>query len=237
LIKDAKNDEIICDIVSDGQEVLLACGGKGGRGNVHFKTSVNQAPRRYDEGERGEVFDLVLELKLLADVGLVGCPNAGKSTLVSRFSAAKPKIANYPFTTLKPVLGVVQCALGESYVMADIPGLIEGAHEGTGLGDEFLRHVERTRVLVFVLDLSGYENDPRSDYAMLCNEIESYDSRIAQKKKIIALNKCDLPYNEEIVDHFKTEGLEVFLISGVTGEGCQQLHNCIWETLNSREEE
>lgn len=232
VIKDRDSDLIVCDILSDGQQYIAAKGGDGGRGNVHFKTSVNQAPRRSEEGFDGEHRELKLELKLLADVGLVGCPNAGKSTLVTQMSAAHPKIGNYPFTTLRPVLGVVDLGQGHAFVMADIPGLIEGAHEGVGLGDDFLRHIERCRVLLFVIDLSGFSNDPWDDYQMLLKEIEAYDSRIVRKKRMIVLNKCDLNYNRETVEKFRNEeDIDVMLISSATGEGCEALRYALSEML------
>ena len=190
LVRDALKKKTIVDLVNDGDECIIAHGGKGGRGNGEFATPTNQAPRFAEPGTAGEERELILELKLLADVGLVGFPNAGKSTLISVVSAAKPKIADYPFTTLTPNLGLVRYADGKSFVLADIPGLIEGAHEGKGLGIQFIRHIERTRVLVFLIE--SISDDPKKDYQILLNELASYNPAIAKKKKIVAITKMDI---------------------------------------------
>ena len=189
VIRNAETHEILADLTVDKQSVTIAKGGRGGRGNCEFTTSVNQAPRHFEPGEPGEEFKLELELKILADIGLVGFPNAGKSTLISVMSAAKPKIADYPFTTLVPNLGMVYVGNERSFTMADIPGLIEGAHEGKGLGIQFLRHVERTKVLVFLLDaMSG---DPVQEYGVLCDELRKYESSMLEKPRIICISKVD----------------------------------------------
>lgn len=238
IVSDEKTKQIVVDLVEDGQRICVAKGGDGGRGNVHFKSAVNQAPRQYEEGWPGDEIFLCLELKLLADVGLVGCPNAGKSTLISHLSAAKSKIADYPFTTLKPVLGMVDNGYGDAFVMADIPGLIEGAHQGSGLGDTFLKHIERTRVLLFVIDISGLCNDPLEDYEILVKELKQYDKHLLDKKQITALNKADLPYEQEIVDQIKKKsGQKICLISAVSGEGIVELKQELWTMLNDKQED
>lgn len=232
VIYNNETEEVIADMMAHDQKVIVAHGGHGGRGNTHFKTAVNQSPRRFDTGMPGEFFQLRLELKLLADVGLVGCPNAGKSTLISQFSAARPKVADYPFTTLKPVLGVVDMGYGESFVMADIPGLIEGAHQGSGLGDEFLRHVERCQLLVFVIDASGFDNDPWADYQMLLQEMEAYKGSLDQKPRICVLNKMDITCNKDLVEQFRRSLQEdVIVTSGATGEGCQELKQAMLQEV------
>ena len=195
LIKDAGTGELIADLVGDRDEVIIAKGGRGGRGNEWFKTSTNQAPRQFEQGEPGGERELTLELKLLADVGLVGFPNAGKSTLISVVSAARPRIADYPFTTLVPNLGIVGVREGESFVMADIPGLIEGAHDGKGLGYQFLKHIERTRVLAFLIE--GISPDPVKDYLVLLEELRQFHEDLLQKPRIVALTKADLLSKED----------------------------------------
>lgn len=234
VIRNAETHEILADLTEDNQRVTIAKGGRGGRGNSEFTTSVNQAPRYFEPGEPGEEFKLELELKILADIGLVGFPNAGKSTLISVMSAAKPKIADYPFTTLVPNLGMVYVGNERSFTMADIPGLIEGAHEGKGLGIQFLRHVERTKVLVFLLDaMSG---DPVQEYGVLCDELRKYESSMLEKPRIICISKMDTvteadrPILEEL--DFGKE-YKVLLISAVSGENIEILKREIWKLLAS----
>src|SRR5699024_9380566 len=193
LVKDASSNKVIVDLKEKNQTVTLAKGGRGGRGNARFATSTRQAPRFSEPGKKGEELSIILELKLLADVGLIGFPNVGKSTLLSIMSAAKPRIANYHFTTLSPNLGVVKVEERSSFVIADIPGLIEGAHEGTGLGHEFLRHIERTRLLVHVLDISGFEGrQPLEDFYKINEELEKYNSKLKDTPQIVAANKIDI---------------------------------------------
>jgi len=238
VVKDAETGEVLADLVEDGARFVVAKGGRGGRGNARFATSVNRAPDFAEKGEPGEERWIILELKLLADVGLIGFPNAGKSTLLSRMTAARPKIADYPFTTLSPNLGVVETGLGpgRSFVLADIPGLIEGAHEGQGLGHEFLRHVERTRLLVHVLDLSGIERDPLEAFYAINNELEKYSEKLLEKPQIVAANKMDLPEARENLERVKcnleNKGYKVIAVSGATGEGVRQLIMLISEMLS-----
>ncbi len=235
VIKDAETGAVLADLVENGQTFIGAKGGRGGRGNARFATSTHRAPAFAEKGEPGDERWLILELKLLADVGLVGFPNAGKSTLISRVSAARPKIADYPFTTLVPNLGVVEVAPGESFVMADIPGLISGAHRGAGLGHEFLRHIERTRVLVFILDCSGLEGrDPVADYETLLEELRLYRSDLLERPRIIAANKVDVPGAMEVVSSLqeRVKDIPVFPISALTGEGVDQLVNKVYQTLS-----
>jgi len=226
-----RSDEVpIADLITDGQRFLAAKGGRGGRGNLHFKTATNQAPRQAEEGRPGQIRRLRLSLKLLADVGLIGLPNAGKSTLLRALSAARPKVAAYPFTTLTPCLGVVRLD-DRSFVVADIPGLIEGASEGLGLGDQFLRHVERTRVLVHVIDvgqlvLEGL--DPLQAYATIRHELERYDASILDRHELIALSKVDLLADVDgvlapVEKFFHNQGREVFRISSLTKQGIRAL--------------
>ncbi len=227
VVKDAETGEFMVDMVEHGQRVVVATGGRGGRGNARFASAANKAPRLAEKGEPGEAKWVNLELKLLADVGLVGFPNAGKSTLISKISAAKPKIAGYPFTTVTPNLGVVRMPDGESFVVADIPGLIEGAHVGAGLGHEFLRHIERTRVLVHVIDIAGTEGrDPVEDYRTVNDELAAYNPALAGRPQIVAANKMDLPGVEENFRRFKSEfgdTFDIFPISALTGEGLDPL--------------
>lgn len=235
VIKDAHTGRILAD-VSDDEPIIVAKGGKGGKGNVHFATPTRQIPRFAKPGFPGEKFDVVLELKLLADVGLVGFPNVGKSTLISVVSAAKPKIANYHFTTLTPVLGVVK--RGEkSFVMADIPGLIEGASEGVGLGHEFLRHVERCRLLVHVVDVSGIEGrDPIEDFEKINAELAGFSEELAERPQIVAANKCDLATDEQIAafeKYITDKGLRFFRISAATTEGTDALMDAVTSTLDT----
>jgi GTP-binding protein len=219
-------------MVNDGDEFIIAHGGKGGRGNGEFATPTNQAPRFAEPGTPGEERELILELKLLADVGLVGFPNAGKSTLISVISAAKPKIADYPFTTLTPNLGLVRYAEGKSFVVADIPGLIEGAHEGKGLGIQFLRHIERTRALVFLIE--SVSEDPKKDYQILLKELASFKSAIAKKKKIVALTKIDLldtTCRKKLAKIKFGRGVVSMPISAIAQEGIRELLDEMWKAL------
>ena len=228
LVKDANTDKVIVDIKEQNQEFIIAKGGKGGRGNAKFATATRQAPRFAEPGGLGEELEIILELKLLADVGLVGFPNVGKSTILSIVSEARPKIANYHFTTLKPNLGVVKIENEKSFVIADIPGLIEGAHEGVGLGHDFLRHVERTKVLVHVLDTSGMEGrNPIEDFYKINEELLKYNPKLAEKPQIIAANKMDIlganEWLEKIRKEFENKVYEIYPISAATGEGINQL--------------
>lgn len=238
VVKDAETGEILADLVEDGYRYVIAKGGRGGRGNARFASAIHRAPDFAEKGEPGEERWIILELKLLADVGLIGFPNAGKSTLLSRMTAARPKIADYPFTTLSPNLGVVDTGFGEgsSYVLADIPGLIEGAHEGQGLGHEFLRHVERTRLLVHVLDLSGIERDPVEAFHAINDELVKYSEKLLEKPQIIAANKMDLPEARDNLDKVKqaleNKGCDIIPVSGATGEGIKQLIKHIGEMLS-----
>lgn len=226
LIKDADTGELLADLTVPGQRIIAARGGRGGRGNARFLSNKQRAPRIAEKGEPGEERWLQLELKLLADVGLLGFPNAGKSTLISRISAAKPKIADYPFTTLSPNLGVVSVEEGKSFVVADIPGLIEGAHQGVGLGHDFLRHLERTRVLIHVIDLSSFEQEPIDAFRIINRELELYSPELSKKPQVVAANKIDVPEAKERLASL-IEALDpnipVFPISAVTGEGVTDL--------------
>ncbi|MBD5402646.1 GTPase ObgE [bacterium] len=224
IVKDLKTGNIIADLTHHEEKVLVAQGGRGGRGNIHFCTPQNRAPQYCEPGEPGIERELQLELKLLADVGLLGLPNAGKSTFISRVSAAKPKIADYPFTTLVPNLGVVRKHNGDGFVIADIPGLIEGASEGVGLGYDFLRHVERCRLLLHIVD--GTEIDPIKNYNTINQELKKYSEKLSQVHQIVAINKMD-SIDEETLTHLKDEfkklGIEVFCISAVSGENIEAL--------------
>lgn len=242
--------ETIADLTGDQEEYIIASGGRGGKGNAFFKTSTNQAPRHAQPGEPGEEFEIVLELKLLADVGIIGFPNAGKSTLISRISAAKPKIADYPFTTLVPNLGVVKAGDFRSFVVADIPGLIEGAHEGVGLGIQFLRHVERTRFFVHMVDASGMSGrEPMDDFEAINKELKAYDKLNAEEQdfhplstrhQIVALNKIDVRPKDEVEDlqkKFKKKGIKAFPISAFTGVGVDELIKEMIRLLDNQGEE
>ena len=224
MIKDLEG-ELIGDLTEHDKEIVIAKGGKGGRGNVHFATSTHQAPREAEKGTPGEEKNLKLDLKLIAEVGLVGFPNAGKSTLLSRISAAKPKIADYPFTTLEPQLGIAQLSDFQTLVVADIPGLIEGAHKGIGLGDRFLRHIERTKTLLYVIDMTPeQEKSPKESLEILKKEIHSHSKILGEKKYLIAASKMDIPGSEEVYESFcKEVDREVYPISSVTGQGLQKL--------------
>ena len=225
---DAVSGAKLADMVDYGQEVVVAKGGRGGRGNARFATSTNQAPRRADPGEPGEQLDLRLELKLLADVGLVGFPNAGKSTFIARISAAHPKVADYPFTTLEPYLGVVSFDEFDSFVVADIPGIIAGAHEGLGLGLRFLRHIERTRILAHLIDVSDFsERDPIADYQVVVKELASFSAKLAQEPMVVVATKADAVQDTSRVDALRrfceAAKMPFFVISSVMGEGIDEL--------------
>jgi len=227
---DPGTNELLFDFDEDGQRWLAARGGRGGFGNAHFATSTNRAPRYHQEGSPGEEFELQLELKLLADVGLVGFPNAGKSTFISTVSAARPKIADYPFTTLEPHLGVVDARNFRTFVIADIPGLIEGAHEGHGLGDRFLRHVERTKMLLHLVDVSSASGrDPANDYEIINCELAAYDPELALRPQIVVATKIDALDDPERLEHLRKRAREdekpFFAISSVTGAGVRELIN------------
>jgi GTP-binding protein len=227
---------LIADLAEEGQRVLIAKGGRGGLGNARFATSTNRAPRKTQPGEPGEEKSLRLELKLLADVGLVGFPNAGKSTLIARISAARPKIADYPFTTLTPNLGVVSMSDDRSFVVADVPGLIEGAHAGHGLGHQFLRHIERTKVLIQLVDISSASGrDPVQDFETITEELRLFDPKLAAKPQLVAANKMDaLDEPERLAElerRVKKSKLPLFRISGVTGEGVPALLEAAWREI------
>lgn len=232
VVTDAETGQVLADLSESGQQVLVARGGRGGRGNAAFKTSTRHTPRFAEKGAPGQSRRLHLELKLIADVGLLGKPNAGKSTLLARVSAARPKIADYPFTTLDPYLGVVEVDQ-RTFIMADIPGLIEGAHEGAGLGLQFLRHVERTRLLIHLLD--GASLDPATDYAAINRELTLYSQRLAEKPQIVVLNKADLPDAQVMLGLLReTLGTDdIMMISAVTGEGVPELLRKIRATLDA----
>jgi GTP-binding protein len=222
MVYDRASGQLLADLVNPGQSIVAAKGGIGGRGNASYATSTQQAPMFAEKGEPGESRELRLELKLLADVGIIGYPNAGKSTLISKVSAAKPKIADYPFTTLIPNLGVVRVEEGRSFVMADIPGLIEGAHEGVGLGIQFLRHIERTKILLHMVDVSGLTGrDPLDDYEKINQELRLFSENLAGLSQIIALNKVDVPDSDEVAQRVQQElagkDVPIFRISALTG--------------------
>ncbi|MEW6143452.1 MAG: GTPase ObgE [Thermodesulfobacteriota bacterium] len=228
IVRDFETGEVLGDLTEKNETLLVAKGGRGGKGNARFATSTNQAPRIAEPGGECEERTLLLELKLLADVGIIGFPNAGKSTLISRISAARPKVADYPFTTLVPNLGVVSYGDGKTFVVADIPGIIEGAHEGAGLGIQFLRHIERTKLLIHLLDLSpATGRDPIDDYETLNRELEAYSPELSKKPQIVAPNKIDITESriklEEIEKYFKKKRIKVFPVSSATGEGLKEL--------------
>lgn len=236
IIKDAETGKVVADLSKEGQVELILKGGRGGKGNSHFATSTRQAPRFAQGGDKGEEKEVILELKLLADVGLLGFPNVGKSTFLSVVTAAKPKIANYHFTTIDPNLGVVKTKTGNSFVIADIPGIIEGASEGVGLGIQFLRHVERTRLLLHVIDASGTEGrNPVEDFYTINEELKKYSEKLATRKQIIVANKIDVMQDESLLKDLEElaqkENLELFKISGVTGEGVENLINRVEQVL------
>lgn len=233
VVYNAETGKFVCDVMEDGQEVVLLKGGRGGLGNFQFRTSTNQAPRFAQPGEPMQEMTVIMELKLLADVGLVGLPNAGKSTLLSSLSAAKPKIANYPFTTLEPSLGIVSYRDHQSFVMADIPGIIEGAAEGKGLGLRFLRHIERNSLLLFMVP--GDTDDIKKEYELLLNELAQFNPEMLQKHRVLAVTKCDLLDDElmEMLRHDLPQDQQVVFISAVTGMGLDELKDILWEELNS----
>lgn len=236
LVIDARGGFVLKDLVGIGDEVIAAAGGKGGKGNTRFKSATNRAPREFTPGGEGEHRRLILELKVIADVGLVGKPNAGKSTLLSRLSRARPEIADYPFTTKHPNLGIVRVDLDHSFVMADIPGLIEGAHEGVGLGHEFLRHVERAGILVHLVEPMPVDgSDPLANYRAIRDELVQYDPRLGERPEILVVTKSELPGAEEIRDQLAAaSGREVLAISAVTGAGLNQLVGAIAAELAER---
>lgn len=232
--KNAETEEVLCELTTPGQEFILCPGGRGGWGNDHFKSPTNQTPRYSQPGEPGVEGWYTLELKLLADVGLVGFPNAGKSTLLSRVSAARPKIADYPFTTLEPQLGIVSCHDNKSFVMADIPGIIEGAHEGKGLGLRFLRHIERNSMLLFLI--AATSENVSAEYKILLKELKEYKPELLDKERLLAITKTDL-LDEDALKTLKRHlprTVRVVLISSVTGSGITQLKDILWETLSAQ---
>nr|WP_024992026.1 GTPase ObgE [Hoylesella pleuritidis] len=233
VVYDAETGKFVCDVMYDGQEVLLLKGGRGGLGNFQFRSATNQAPRFAQPGEPMEEMTIILELKLLADVGLVGLPNAGKSTLLSALSSARPKIANYPFTTLEPSLGIVGYHDKQSFVMADIPGIIEGASEGKGLGLRFLRHIERNSLLLFMVP--GDTDDIKREYEILLNELRNFNPEMLDKHRVLAVTKSDL-LDAELVEMLREtlpNDLPCLFISSVTGQGLDELKNVLWQELNS----
>ena len=233
VVYNAETGKYVCDVTYDGQEVLLLKGGRGGLGNFQFRTATNQAPRYAQPGEPMQEMTIILELKLLADVGLVGFPNAGKSTLLSALSSAKPKIANYPFTTMEPSLGIVSYHDHKSFVMADIPGIIEGASEGKGLGLRFLRHIERNSLLLFMVP--GDTDDIKREYEVLLNELKQFNPELLDKHRVLAVTKCDL-LDEELIEMLKETlptDLPVVFISAVVGKGLDKLKDVLWDELNS----
>ncbi len=237
IIRDAESNRIIADLSDPEKEVVLARGGNGGWGNAHFATAVRQTPNFAKNGQSGDEREIVLELKLLADVGLVGFPNVGKSTLLSMTTKADPKIANYHFTTLEPNLGVVDLGDHRSFVLADIPGIIEGASEGVGLGHEFLRHIERTRILIHVVDVSGIEGrNPIEDFDIINAELSKYDMSLEERPQLVAANKTDIIQDEDayaaFLDEMKKRGIEVFEISAATNKGVSELMNKTYEELS-----
>ena len=233
VVYNAETGKYVCDVMEDKQEVVLLKGGRGGLGNFQFRTATNQAPRYAQPGEPMQEMTIIMELKLLADVGLVGLPNAGKSTLLSALSSARPKIANYPFTTLEPSLGIVGYRDNQSFVMADIPGIIEGAAEGKGLGLRFLRHIERNSLLLFMVP--GDTDDIKKEYQLLLNELEQFNPEMLQKHRILAVTKCDL-LDDELIEMLKEtlpDDLQVVFISAVIGQGLDELKDILWKELNS----
>ncbi|OUO36138.1 GTPase ObgE [Muribaculum sp. An289] len=237
LVRDAETGEKLLEVVEPGEEKILLKGGRGGLGNAYFKSATNQTPRYAQPGEPGSEGWFILELKVLADVGLVGFPNAGKSTLLSKLSAAKPKIADYAFTTLEPNLGIVQYYDDQSFVMADIPGIIEGAAEGKGLGLRFLRHIERNSVLLFLIPADS--NDIAEEYGILLGELEKYNPELLHKQRLLAVSKCDMLDDvlKEQLEPTLPKGIKTVFISSLTGEGLKQLKDMLWKALNDTETE
>lgn len=238
IVKDAETNHVLADLSHEGQKELVLKGGRGGKGNSHFATATRQAPRFSQDGENGEEKELILELKLLADVGLIGFPNVGKSTFLSRTTSATPKIADYHFTTLEPNLGVVKTEYGDSFVIADIPGIIEGASEGVGLGLQFLRHIERTRLLLHVIDVSGSEGrNPVDDFEKINSELKKYSKKLSERTQIIVANKSDIIQDEEKFEELsklaKKHNIKIFKISAVTGEGISELIKYVSDLLKT----
>jgi GTP-binding protein len=234
IVKDAHTEEVIADLTHHNQKKIIARGGRGGRGNARFATPTNQTPRESEDGRPGEERDIILELKLIADVGFVGLPNAGKSTLLSRISAARPKIADYPFTTLIPNLGIVKIDDYRNFIAADIPGLIEGAHLGKGLGHQFLRHIERTKILIILLDITSESID--DDYNSLINELESYNSELTHKTRIVVYTKGDLIQEEQKYVQGRTSlSNREIVISSVRGDNLKELLEMVWKELQAEE--
>jgi GTP-binding protein len=240
IIKDAETGHVIADLTEEGERVVVAPGGRGGAGNVHFATGQNRTPRRAGKGVPGEEQWLIIELKLIADVGLVGLPNAGKSTLLSKLSAANPKISPYPFTTLEPKIGILHLEFREPCIIADIPGLIEGAHTGAGLGHKFLRHVERTKILVHILDAGELEAQPLEDFNTIENELRCYNDELLSRKRLIVINKIDLIDDQQLLNQLLIDlgqtGLEVFTISALEGDGIEQLKDRFAEIMDEIDE-
>lgn len=242
IVKDEETGQVMADLSRDGQQAIVAKGGRGGRGNWHFRTSANRTPTFAERGEPGEERWLRLELKVLADVGLLGYPSVGKSSILRKVSAAQPEVAAYHFTTLNPILGVVNLPDHRSFVMADIPGLIDGASEGVGLGHDFLRHIERTKILIHVVDVSGIEGrDPIEDYEKINAELAKYSEKLARKRQVVAANKIDLLGDsdnlERLMDYMTAHGVEVYPICAMTGEGMDKLLERVWTMLEEYVEE
>lgn len=242
IVKDEETGQVMADLSRDGQRAIVAKGGRGGRGNWHFRTSANRTPTFAERGEPGEERWLRLELKVLADVGLLGYPSVGKSSILRKVSAAQPEVAAYHFTTLNPILGVVNLPDHRSFVMADIPGLIDGASEGVGLGHDFLRHIERTKILIHVVDVSGIEGrDPIEDYEKINTELAKYSEKLARKRQVVAANKIDLLGDsdnlERLMDYMTAHGVEVYPICAMTGEGMDKLLERVWTMLEEYVEE
>lgn len=242
IVKDEETGQVMADLSRDGQRAIVAKGGRGGRGNWHFRTSANRTPTFAERGEPGEERWLRLELKVLADVGLLGYPSVGKSSILRKVSAAQPEVAAYHFTTLNPILGVINLPDHRSFVMADIPGLIDGASEGVGLGHDFLRHIERTKILIHVVDVSGIEGrDPIEDYEKINAELAKYSEKLARKRQVVAANKIDLLGDsdnlERLMDYMTAHGVEVYPICAMTGEGMDKLLERVWTMLEEYVEE
>jgi GTP-binding protein len=241
IIRDKESGKIIADLIDESDRRIIAKGGRGGRGNAEFKTSTRQAPTFSEQGFYGQERTIVLELKMMADVGLVGFPNVGKSTLLAKVTKARPKIANYHFTTLFPNLGVVEAIKGKSFVLADIPGLIEGAHQGIGLGHDFLRHIERNKMILHIVDVSGIEGrDPVEDFEKINEELRQYSEKLYERTQVVAANKVDLTFESEQIDRFveyiESKGLDCFVISAATGQGVDELMKHLTEVLDTVED-